>query len=158
MQANGKDTKTTEKPVMKQRALIGIADSAIVFLIGKKKVTARAPNGELAIVYEDVAIPLKLASAPIGGYTAGGGCAFNITERWAKKQGFTLEEVEKFIMGQEAYGLRYVFEDDERIDPSTKEAWYKRVLNQIKHRHETERRVQAEAYEVNALQSDNVIA
>jgi len=156
MNSNGND-KTEKKP-MKQRALIGIADSAIVFLIGKKKVTARAANGELAIVYEPVSIPLKLASAPIGGYTAGGGCAFNITEKWCKKQGFTFREVEEFLQASEAYGLRYVFEDDERIDPTTEQPYYKRVLTQIAHRHNTEKKVQAEAYEVNALASENVIA
>jgi hypothetical protein len=159
MQANGKDTKATEKPKRKERALIGIADSAILFLTAYIKKTAReSTTGQLVVVREPVSIPVKLAQAPIGGYTAGGGCAFNITERWCRKNKLDFEEVIETIMEAEAYGLRYVFEDDERIDPSTNLPYYRRVLDQIKHRHETEKRVQNEAYEVNALNSDSVIA
>lgn len=150
------EPKAKQKKGARERTLIGVADSGILFVKGVKQVLVQAPNGQKVLYDETVDIPLKMTSSPIAGFTAGGGCAFTITEKWCKSKKLDYDATIESIMAQDAYGLRYVFEDDETKDFHG-EPRYKRILDQIRYKHYLEKGVQAEAYETGIMHSESLI-
>jgi len=153
------DSKPNKRPSWREareRTLIGIPDSMLLFVTGVKKKLVKAPNGEEVLYDQEVSIPVKLTSSPVAGYFAGGGCAFAITERWCEKRGVKFEETIQQILKSEGYGLRFVFEDDDSTDERG-EPMVKRVLDQLRGRHDKEREVQAEAHEHVVMHSDSML-
>ena len=146
--------KAPPRQPQRERTIIGIADSMVLFITGVKQEIVSAPNGQKVLhdTREDHAV--KLTSTPIGGYVMGGGCAFTLTEHWCKKKKVDFDKTVEDLKMQDGYALRFAFEDDEAIQQNGQPA-YSRILAQIKHRHDTERGVQNEAYEVGILHSDD---
>jgi len=144
----------TEKPQPRSKTLLGIADSMLLFVATYRERPSRK-TGEM--YEEEVDIPIKLASAPIGGSSElGGGCAFTLTEKFCKKNRIDFDSVIKQIKEQDSYGLRYVWEDDEDLDDHG-QPHYKRIIDVIHGRERLEREVQNEAMLEGVLHSESMV-
>lgn len=144
----------TEKTEPRSKTLLGIADSMLLFVTTYRQQRSRK-NGE--VYDEEVDVPLKLTSAPIGGSSElGGGCAFTLTEKFCKKNRINFDEVVRQIREQDSYGLRYVWEDDESLD-SQGAPVYKRIIDVVHGRERLEREVQNEAMMEGVLHSESMV-